>query len=217
MKTITEQLFELGKGIIEQHIEVSDHTGKFSMADDGGVETETGELLYALTRIIKPELVLETGTYTGISAMYMAAGLQHNNIGHLFTLETSAIHKERAERLWQQVGISPQVTCQQIASLDYQTDKQYDLIFLDSEPEFRFKELVKFYPNLKPGGFLLIHDLHHHLSQHDNKDLGFGWPFGELPMQIKNWLREDKLRFVPFPTPRGLAMFYKTKPEDYTP
>lgn len=216
MKTITQQLFELGKGIIEQLPEVSDNTGRFSMADDGGVEIETGEFLYGLTRILKPEHILETGTYTGISAMYMAQGLKDNLQGQLITLETELTHKERAEKLWNQVGVSLFVTCQQISSLDYKTETQFELIFLDSEPEFRFEELVKLYNNLKPGGFILIHDLHHHLSQHPNEKF-YGWPFGTLPVEIANWLKEDKLRFVPFPTPRGLAMFYKVKEGDYKP
>ncbi len=217
MRTITDQLFELGKGIIEKLPEVSDNTGKFSMADDGGVEVESGEFLYGLVRILKADNILETGTYTGISSMYMAQALKDNGFGQITTLEVSPIHKERAEKLWNQVGVAPFVDCELIASLDYKTERRFDLLFLDSEPEYRFKELIKFYPNLKDGGFILIHDLHHHLSQEDNENLGFGWPFGKLPEEIVTWLKEDKLRFIPFPTPRGLALFYKTKEGDYRP
>jgi predicted O-methyltransferase YrrM len=215
MKTLTQQLFELAKGIIEEKPEVSDHTGHFTMADDGGVETQTGTFLYGLLNILQPELVLETGTYTGVSAMYMGQALKDNGHGHIITLEISPVHKERAERLWVQTGVSPFVTCQQVASLEYQTSSQFDFIFLDSEPEFRFKELVKFYPNLKPGGYIFIHDLHRHLSQQDNKEHGFGWPYGKLPEEIVNWIAEDKLRCFSFPTPRGLTGFYKPTEEDY--
>jgi predicted O-methyltransferase YrrM len=184
------------------------------MADDGGIETETGEFLYGLVKILKPEFILETGTYTGISSMYMGQGLKDNNSGKLITLEVEQFHKERAERLWNQVGVAQYVTCQQIKSLEYETESKFDLIFLDSEPEFRFKELIKFYPNLKPGGYFFIHDLHRHLSQHPNEKF-FGWPFGELPQLIKNWVKEDALRVISFPTPRGLTGFYKPMMEDF--
>lgn len=46
------------------------------MQDDGGVEIETGEFLWGLTRILKPKHVLTTGVYTGISDMYIAQGLK---------------------------------------------------------------------------------------------------------------------------------------------
>jgi len=214
MRTITDQLFELGKGIIQQLPEVSDNTGKFSMADDGGVEVESGEFLYGLVRILKADRILETGTYTGISSMYMGQALKDNGFGQVTTLEVSPVHKERAEKLWNQVGVAPFVTCELIASLDYQTEQRFDFIFLDSEPEFRFKELVKFYDNLKSGGYFFIHDLHRHLSQHDNEQF-FGWPFGELPEQIVNWIKEDKLRVFSLPTPRGLTGLYKPAEEDF--
>src|ERR1035437_3057014 len=45
---------------------------RFQMVDDGAVEQETGELLYSFIRRMKPENVLETGTYTGISSLYMS-------------------------------------------------------------------------------------------------------------------------------------------------
>jgi predicted O-methyltransferase YrrM len=218
MKTLTSQLFELGKGIIEKLPEVSDNTGKFSMANDGGVEIEVGEFLYGVTRVLKPTNILETGTYTGISSMYIAQGLKDNNFGQLITLETSAIHKEQAEKLWDQVGIIPFVTCQLVSSLEFKTELQFDLIFLDSEPEFRFKELVKFYNNLKLGGFLFIHDLPPTFCQgninSDHPEFK-DWPFGTVPEQMKQWIKEDKLRPFSFPSPRGFVGFYKTNKEDY--
>lgn len=217
MKTITDQLFEAGKGIIERAPEVSDNTGKYEMADDGGVEVETGEFLYGLTRVMKPENIFETGTYTGISSMYMGQALKDNGSGQLITLEVDQHHKDRAEKLWTQVGVAPFITCQLISSMEYRTEQQFSIIFLDSEPEFRFKELIRFYPNLAPGGFLFIHDLHRHLSQEDNRELGFGWPYGKLPDEIVTWLKNGDLKSIHFSTPRGLSGFYKPDPRDYRP
>lgn len=231
MKTITEQLFEAADGLITLQPEVSDNTGNYHMADDGGVETETGEFLYGLVRLLQPGFILETGTYTGVSAMYMGNALKDNGHGLMWTLEVENKHKERAEKLWEKVGLSTPanhynwVTCRLEASLDLEPkmyhlnslewrDLEIDLLFLDSEPEFRFKELVKFYPYVKPGGFIFIHDLHRHLSQHDNEKF-FGWPYGKLLEEIVNLIKEDKLRVISFPTPRGLTGFYKPREDDY--
>lgn len=185
------------------------------MADDGGIEAETGEFLYGLVKVLQPENILETGTYTGISAMYMAAGLEDNGRGTLETLEINEFHINRAKELWNKVGLSHRINSIHSKSLDFKPTKDYDLIFLDSEPEFRFKEAFEFFHNLKPGGYMLVHDLHRHLSQHANDEHGFGWPFGKLPEMIVDWIKEDKLRVFSFPTPRGLTGFYKPQESDY--
>ncbi len=43
------------------------------------------------------------------------------------------------------------------------------------------------------------------------------WPFGTVLPEMKQWIKEDKLRPFSFPSPRGLVGFYKTKPDDYRP
>lgn len=220
MESITKQLFELGKGIIESKPEVTNPL--YSAADDGGVENETGEFLYGLVRILKPKHIFETGTFTGISSMFMAQALKDNNIpdAEIFTCEISEYHKNRAEKLWQQVGVSQYIFCKLIESLKVEPARpDYDLLFLDSEPHLRFAELVKFFPYLKEGGYVLIHDLFGHLGQGgpinpDHPDIP-NWPFGTLPEEIRFWLMHDQLRVMPIPAPRGLVLFYKTKEGDY--
>jgi len=220
MKTLTKQLFELGKGIIEEFPEVTNPL--YSAADDGGIECETGEFLYGLVRLLKPKHIFETGTYTGISSMYLAQALKDNNIpdAEIFTCEIDAYHKNRAEKLWQQVGINQYILCKLIQSLQViPALPDYDLLFLDSEPQIRFQELIKMFPYLKEGGYILIHDLFGHLGQGgpinpDHPDIP-NWPFGTLPEEIKNWLKEDALRVIPLPAPRGLVLLYKTRKEDY--
>ena len=85
---------------------------------------------------------------------------------------------------------------------------------MDTEPQIRFQELVKFYYHLAPGGYLGIHDLHEHMSQQDSEH-GYGWPYGRLPREIIQWVQDDELRVFHFPTPRGITFFYKTNPTDF--
>lgn len=217
METITQQLFELGKEFITLKPEIRDETGKYHMADDGGVETEVGELLYGLIRVLQPENILETGTYTGISSLYMAQALKDNTHGHITTLEIEETHKKRAENLWNACGVNGYVTCKLQRSLEYMPSEKYDFMFLDSEPDIRFSELVRFFDNLKRGGYVLIHDVPRNLCQGnvnpDHPELK-SWPFGDVPYQIKQWVKEDRLRPIHFPTPRGLFGFYKPHEED---
>ena len=79
---VTDELIQKSNGLISLHPEVSDWTGKnFMMFDDGGVELEVGEFLYGLVRVMKPENILTTGVYTGISDMYIAQALVDNGTG----------------------------------------------------------------------------------------------------------------------------------------
>lgn len=218
MRNITDQLFELGKGIIEHLPEVADNTGRYHMADDGGVEAEVGEFLYGMVRIIQPEQVLTTGVYSGISDMYIARALKDNGHGSSTAIEYEEHHITRAKELWAKVGVADKITVHHGSSLDYQTDRQFDFIFLDTEPSIRFQELVKFYNNLKPGGYFGIHDLPRTLCQGnfnpDHPEIK-SYPYGDVPEAMRTLIKEDKLRPFHFQTPRGITFFYKVAPEDY--
>lgn len=79
-------------------------------------------------------------------------------------------------------------------------------------------QLVKFFPHVKEGGYIGIHDLPNTLCQGnvnpDHPEMK-SYPYGDLPEQIVEWLKTDKLRMIHFPSPRGLTFLYKTKESDY--
>jgi len=192
---------------------------EYKCFDTGGVETAVGDFLYGLVRMLRPEKILETGTYSLISAAYMGLALQDNEKGHLDTVEWEKEHVDRSQIRLEELGLQKYITIHHDSSTTIGPPVPiYDMLFLDTEPRLRFSELVRFYPNLKEGGYALIHDLPANLCQGnvnpDHPDHK-SWPFGDLPQQIKNWIKEDRLRLVSFPTPRGLVMFYKTKEGDY--
>lgn len=195
--------------------EVSDNTGKYLMWNDGGVECEVGEFFYGLTRMVKPVNILETGTYKGASSLYFGQALKENGFGRLVTLEIDRLVQEEAMAKWNKVGVSEYIRSILMSALDYEPRNSFQIILLDTEPNIRFKEMVKFVPYLDAGGYMFIHDLHRHLSQEDNKELGFGWPYGPLPDEIKEYLKSGLLRPFHFSTPRGLSGFYKVHPNDY--
>lgn len=194
--------------------EVSDSTGQYHMFNDGGVECEVGEFLYGLVRMMKPDEVLETGTHKGISSSYIGLALKANNKGKLLTMEINYEFLFEARKHWEELELGEHVHSFNGFVEEFPVSDMYDLILLDTEPNLRFAELVRFFDNLKPGGIFIIHDLHRHLSQLPNEKF-FAWPYGELPQQMKDWLKDGDLKTVSFSTPRGITMFYKPRPDDY--
>lgn len=198
--------------------EVRDEGFGYKMFDDGGVEQEVGEFLYGMVRILKPKSILETGTYTGVSASYMGMAMKENGYGLLETVEIDNYHKNRAENLWKKLYIESYVYCWLVSSLEFDPKTTYDMFFLDSEPNLRFKELVKFYPKLKEGGYVFIHDLPRSMTQGninpDHPEIA-SWPFGDLPEEIKQWEKSGELVRMHFPNPRGMVGWYKRHKDDY--
>lgn len=196
--------------------EVTD--ARFSQVDTGAVEVETGELLYGFIRRMKPDAVLSTGTYTGISDLYLAQALKDNGFGHLWAVEFEQFHIDRANKLWQEQGVSEQITSIKADSRDFKPDKQYQFMFLDTELNLRFGELVRFYDNLDEGGFVLIHDMPRNLCQGnvnpDHPEIP-NWPVDVLPPEFKKLLDERKLMPFYFAGARGLAGYYKPHKEDF--
>ena len=178
--------------------------------NSGGVEVEVGEFLYGMVRILKPKRVLETGTHHGISSTYMGMALKDNGFGKLTTIDNVADNFNRATRLHRQHFIKDYVDIMLQDVRTVELDGDFDMFFLDSEPEYRFDELVRFSPHLKPGGYAFIHDLHRHMGQDQQIN-----PFGDIPKELDQMIRGDELAVFHFPTPRGLVGFYKLHPYDY--
>lgn len=190
----------------------------FTSFNDAGVETEVGEFLYSMVRILKPQHVLETGTHIGAGGMaYMGTALKDNGFGILETVEFIQEIHERALQRAKDLEIIEHVILYKGDVKDWisTSPNKYKLILLDTEPQTRFAELIKFYDYLEDGGYIFIHDLHQHMHQVPNEEHGFAWPFGVIPLQIRAMVESGKLRPFHFETPRGLTGFYKPDEKDF--
>ena len=202
--TITRELSERAK--VPLVVEVSDSTGKYQMFNTGSVEAEVGEFLYGLVRMIKPQAVLETGLYKGWSGAYIAEALKENEFGHLDTIEIESQHINSSQGLFGQLGLDSWVTIYDISSLEFTPKKVYNLFFLDTEPQIRFSELNRFWDYLRPGGYILIHDLHPHLANRQP-------PWEDYVNLIGDKIKSYELIVITFQTPRGLVLMQKVSPE----
>lgn len=191
----------------------------FLMFNDAGTEVEVSEFLYSLTKMLKPNFVLETGTHIGVSACFIAQALKENNKGILATFEIIKQHYNNAKLLWNDCNVSNYISPKLISALDVNIgDQQIDLLFLDSEPQLRFEEFVKFWPNVRPGGFIIIHDLHPSMGHHGQTYHGmYDWPYGDFRPKLGLYMKSLDVQIISFPTPRGLTLFQKTSPDfNYT-
>lgn len=218
---ITGHLIKNAGGLLEIMPEYLDSTGRYSAFNTGGVECEVGEFLYGLVKVMKPALILETGTEFGISLMYISFALKQNNFGKIISLDIFDDLISKAKQLINNEGLCDYIETVKCESLKFQTIDKFDIIFIDSIPSIRFEEVLYYYDNLKEGGLFIIHDLHRHMSQctptklpGKEEQLPFGWPYGEIPNKMKELLRE-KLKSFHFPTPRGLTILYKIHKDDF--
>lgn len=114
-----------------------------------------GRLLALLSRLLRPQRILEVGTFTGYSALCLAEGLATG--GELHTIEGNAEVAYLARRYFADAGMSDRIhlhlgdAVQLIPSLP----GEFDLVFLDANKrEYpRYYELV--IERLRPGGLLL--------------------------------------------------------------
>lgn len=187
----------------------------YTAFNSGGIEDEVGEFLYGLIRMVKPDYVLETGTHLGVGASYMGLALKDNFKGLLETYEfIPEIHAQAKERITK-MGLDEYVKCTLLDVANLPVQHNYQIVLLDTEPQTRFAEFLKFYPHVDEGGYIFIHDLGRGLQQVEIPGLGFGWPFGKLPDEMNTLMKEGKIRPFYFTTPRGISGFYKTHPLDY--
>lgn len=114
-----------------------------------------GRLLSLLSRIIRPVIILELGTYTGYSALCLAEGLTEGGALHTIDINEELYDLQRKyfdlspykDRIHQHVGDALEI----LPALELQPD----LVFIDADkpryPEY-FHLLI---PKMKSGGIIL--------------------------------------------------------------
>ncbi len=92
-----------------------------------------GRLLEFIVFALRPERVLELGTYSGYSAVFMAGVLPAG--GHIDSCELDEKHAEVARRYLDEAGLGDRVTIHVGPALETigRLEGKYDLIFVDAD------------------------------------------------------------------------------------
>jgi len=171
------------------------HPERWHMYDSLSAELEVLDFLKALVITLKPELVVETGTFSGLSTLCIAEGLQSNGFGRIITCELDKKVYDAACRRFAASGLAAWIDARNESSLEMMVDGRIDLLFCDSEGPLREQEVRRFLPQVNPNGLILIHDASSSLRI-----------VREAALHLE---AEGLLSVLLLPTPRGLVLAQK--------
>lgn len=114
-----------------------------------------GRVLSALSKMIRPQCILELGTFTGYSALCLAEGLQPGGILH-----TVECDDELEDMIRENLALSPfnhQIKLYIGDALNIINDLQetFDLVFIDADKREYPAYFRKILPLVKSGGYIL--------------------------------------------------------------
>jgi predicted O-methyltransferase YrrM len=165
------------------------------MFDSMTAEVEVLEFLRTVVTTIKPELVVETGTFSGISTLWIAEGLKANGRGRIVTCEFDPKVYESAKVRIAASGLAEWIELRNESSLEMKVEGTIDLFFSDSDMPIREQEIRRFLPQINPYGLILMHDASSHLKI-----------VREAALKLE---REGLISVVLLRTPRGLVVAQK--------
>jgi predicted O-methyltransferase YrrM len=165
------------------------------MYDSMSAEVEVLDFLKALVTTLKPELVVETGTFSGLSTLRIAEGLKANGTGKIITCEYDAEVYAAAVRRFASSGLEQWIEARNESSLEMNLDGPIDLFFSDSETSIREQEVRRFLPQISPNGIVVMHDAS-----------STGKTVRDAALRME---QEGLLSVLLLPTPRGLVLAQK--------
>lgn len=211
---ITEYFLTKTK-LLQPVFEITKSNQPFYMFNTGGVEIEVADFLYSIVKCWKPNLIVETGTHLGISSAYMAQALKENQYGQIITYEVISSLQKQAVQLWKEIEVQEHIQSLLQSSLKADIKTDIDILFLDSEPQYRFDEFIYFWNKVKPGGLIIIHDLHPSLGHHGNTYHGvYDWPYGDWKPKLGEFVQDHKVQMIHVLNPRGTVVMQKTRSTD---
>jgi prolipoprotein diacylglyceryl transferase len=171
------------------------HPERWHMYDSMTAEVEVLDFLKAIVTTIKPELVVETGTFSGLSTLRIAEGLKANGFGRVITCEYDAKVFAAAKERFASSGLREWIDARNESSLEMKVDGRIDLLFCDSDAPIRGQEVRHFLPQVNPYGLILMHDASSSMKT-----------VREAALQME---QEGLISVVLLPTPRGLVVAQK--------
>jgi predicted O-methyltransferase YrrM len=165
---------------------------QWSMIDSMTAEVEVLEFIATLVTTIKPRLVVETGSFLGVSTEWIARGLERNGFGKVVSCEFDTVVYERAKARLEASPLKQWMELRNESSLEMQVEGTIDLLFSDSDIQIREAEVKRFLPQMNPNGVILMHDASSHLQV-----------VRAAALKMED---EGLISVVLLPTPRGLVV-----------
>jgi predicted O-methyltransferase YrrM len=171
---------------------------RWSMIDSMTAEVEVLEFIATLVTTIKPRLVVETGSFLGVSTEWIARGLERNgplpdgSQAKVVSCEFDTVVYAKAKERIEASPLREWIELRNESSLEMQVDGTIDLLFSDSDMAIRAAEVKRFLPQMNPNGVILMHDASSHLQV-----------VRAAALKMED---EGLISVVLLPTPRGLVI-----------
>lgn len=114
-----------------------------------------GQFLQMISHMVKPQRILEVGTFTGYSALCLAAGITVD--GHLHTIELREKDATLAQQFFNQSIFNKQMTLHvgDAQAIIPQLNEKWDLVFIDADKVNYINYYNLVFPFVKNKGFIL--------------------------------------------------------------
>ncbi|MGI5974528.1 MAG: O-methyltransferase [Paludibacter sp.] len=115
-----------------------------------------GRVLAMFSKMIRPDVILEIGTFTGYSALCLAEGLSEK--GKLHTIECDDELEDFIRKNFKESPYNEQIELHigDAKNIIYDLHDTFDLIFIDADKREYQTYYDAVFPKLRPGGFMLI-------------------------------------------------------------
>ena len=112
-----------------------------------------GRVLSMLSKMLRPQRILELGTFTGYSALCLAEGLTDDGI-----LDTIEINDELEDMILSNIASDSRIRLHIGSALDViptLTSNTYDLVFIDANKRYYTEYYDAVFPIVRQGGFII--------------------------------------------------------------
>lgn len=121
-----------------------------------------GKLLEMISYMIRPERILEIGTFTGYSALCLAKGLQEHS--KLHTIELRAEDARVARTYFDRSDYAAQIISHVGNAIEIipRLEENWDLVFIDADKPAYIEYFNLVFPRLRKNGFILADNIFFH-------------------------------------------------------
>lgn len=159
---------------------------RWTAPDDQGTEHEVSVLIAALVRALQPDIVVETGTHLGATAVLIGQALLENGHGTLHTIEVDPALHDRARERTARLPVVHHLG----SSLEFDPPGPIDFAWFDSLLHLRWPEFMAYFPHMHERTVVGFHDTARHHGT-----------WSDIIFENADWIDA-----IDLPTPRGVTL-----------